>query len=190
MNNTTIQAQPPAPRKKPLDTVVKLALAVFFGSFGLIWGGMYLSRPDRSIPPYSIGSQEGTAVSVHVPAWTSDTEIETLIERFRKVGRETRNFGSMKIRPTTPDDPKGRYRQITIYIFTHDAWAEAPILHKYLSGGDREVREGFRKAMRGFYQLSESEEEGRIGPLVDGPDSAATAAYSRRLFKEALQPGS
>jgi len=190
MNKTTIQDQSPVPRKKPLDTVVKLALAVFFGSFALIWGGMYLSRPDRSIPPYSIGSQEGTAVSVHVPAWTSDTEIETLIERFRKVGRETRNFGPMKIRPTTPDDPNGRYRRITIYIFTHDAWAEAPILHKYLSGEDREVREGFRKAMRGFYQLTESEEEGRIGPLVDGPDSAATAAYSRRLFKEALQPGS
>lgn len=179
--------QPPAaPKKKPLDTVVKLALMVFFGSFALIWGGMYLSRPDRSIPPYSIGSQEDTAVSVHVPAWTSDTEIETLIERFRKVGRETRNFGPMKIRPTTPDDPKGRYRRITIYIFTHDAWAEAPILHKYLTGEDKDVRDGFRRALRGFYQLTESQEEGRIGPLVDGPDSAATAAYSRQLFKESV----
>lgn len=177
--------QVPAPaKKKPLDTVVKLALMVLFGSFGLIWGGMYLSRPDRSIPPYSIGSQEGTAVSVHVPPWTSDTEIETLIARFRKIGQETRNFGPMKIRPTTPDDPGGRYRRMTIFIFTHDAWAEADILHKYLVGEDREVREGFRKALRGLYQLTESEEEGRIGPLVDGPDSAATAAYSRQLFKE------
>lgn len=177
---------PAAPPKKPLDIVVKLALMVFFGSFGLIWGGMYLSRPDRSIPPYSIGSQEGSAVSVHVPPWTSDTEIETLIERFRKVGHETRNFGGMKIRPTTPDDPQSRYRRITIYIFTHDAWAEAEILHKYLTGEDREIREGFRRALRGFYQLTESEEEGRIGPLVEGPDSAATAAYSRQLFKEAV----
>ena len=186
MNDATTQAQVPSRQKKPLDTVVKLALMVFFGSFGLIWGGMYLSRPDRSIPPYSIGSQEGTAVSVHVPGWTSDTEIETLIERFRKVGRETRNFGLMKIRPTTPDDPAGRYRRITIYIFTHDAWAEAPILHKYLAGEDKDVLNGFRRALRGFYQLTESEEEGRIGPLVDGPDSAATAAYSRRLFKESV----
>ncbi|HEX5550609.1 MAG TPA: hypothetical protein VFX36_07240, partial [Nitrospira sp.] len=112
MNDATTQAQVPSHQKKPLDTVVKLALMVFFGSFGLIWGGMYLSRPDRSIPPYSIGSQEGTAVSVHVPGWTSDTEIETLIERFRKVGRETRNFGPMKVRPTTPNDPAGRYRRI------------------------------------------------------------------------------
>lgn len=183
------QTQPPAaPRKKPLDTVVKLALLVFFGSFGLIWGGMYLSRPDRSIPPYSIGSQEGSAVSVHVPSWTSDTEIQTLIERFRKVGRETRNFGPMKIRPTTPDDPKERYRRITIYIFTHEAWAEAPILHKYLTGEDKQVRDGFRRALRGFYQLTESQEEGRIGPLVDGPDSAATAAYSRELFKGPIAP--
>jgi len=183
--NDTAHHVPSLPKKKPLDTIVKLALTVFFGSFSLIWGGMYLSRPDRSIPPYSIGSQEGTAVAVHVPAWTSDPEIETLIERFRKVGRETRNFGSMKIRPTTPDDSSGRYQRITIYIFTHDAWAEAPILHKFLSGEDKEVRDGFKRALRGFYQLTESEEEGRIGPMVDGPDSAATAAYSRQLFKEA-----
>jgi hypothetical protein len=185
MKDVTHQS-PPLPRKKPLDTVVKLALMVFFGSFALIWGGMYLSRPDRSIPPYSIGAQEGTAVSVHVPAWTSDTEIETLVERFRRVGRETRNFGPMKIRPTTPDDPAGRYRRITIYIFTHDAWAEAPILHKFLTGEDQEVRDGFKRALRGFYQLTESEEEGRIGPMVDGPDSAATAAYARQLFKQTL----
>jgi hypothetical protein len=187
MNDSSAQ-QRAVPKKKPLDAVVKLALLVFFGSFGLIWGGMYLSRPDRSIPPYSIGSQEGSAVSVHVPPWTSDQEIQTLIERFRKVGRESRNFGRMKIRPTTPDDQNEPYRRITIYIFTLDAWAEAPMLHKYLTGEDQEVRNGFRRALRGFYQLTESEDEGRIGPLVDGPDSAATAAYSRELFKEPIGP--
>ncbi|HMK22407.1 MAG TPA: hypothetical protein VK466_08725 [Terriglobales bacterium] len=170
-----------------MDTVVKLAMMVFFGSFALIWGGMYLSRPDRSIPPYSIGSQEGSAVAVHVPPWTSDPEIETLIARFRKVGRETRNFGPMKIRPTTPDDPKGRYRRMTIYIFTLDAWAEPDILHRYVGGEDREVREGFEKALRGLYRLDEGEEEGRIGPLVKGADSAATIAYSRQLFKGSLE---
>jgi hypothetical protein len=172
--------------KKPLDIVVKLALMIFFGSFGLIWGGMYLSRPDRSIPPYSVGAQEGSAVSVHVPPWTSDSEIETLIERFRKVGHESRNFGLMKIRPTTPEDAHSPYRRMTIYIFTHDAWAEADILHKYLAGDDREVREGFRRALRGMYRLTDADAEGRIGPLLDGGESAATAAYSRQLFKEAV----
>jgi len=62
------------------------------------------------------------------------------------------------------------------------------MLHKYLTGEDKEVRNGFRRALRGFYQLTESEEEGRIGPLVDVPDSAATAAYSRELFKEPITP--
>ena len=33
--------------KKRLDMVVKLALGVLVMSFTLIWGGMYLSRPDR-----------------------------------------------------------------------------------------------------------------------------------------------
>jgi hypothetical protein len=169
--------------KRPLDTVVKLALGVLFGSFALIWGGMFLSRPDRSIPPYSIGSQEGTAVAVHVPAWTSDTEIETLIARFRKVGRESRNFGLMKIQPTTPGDPNGRYRRIVIYIFTHEDWTEPDVLRRYVAGSDQAVVEGFNKSLRGFYRLDGLEEEGRIGPLVRGGDTAATAAYSRELFK-------
>ncbi len=177
---TPLSGQKP---KKPLDTVVKLALGVFIGSFALIWGGMYLSRPDRSIPPYSIGSQEETAVAIHVPSWTSDQEIETLIERFRSVGRETRNFGPMKVRPTTPDDPTERYRRLTIYIFSLDAWAEPVMLHKYLAGEDRDVRNGFQKSLRGLYRLTESEEEGRIGPLLDGPETAATQVYARQLFK-------
>jgi hypothetical protein len=183
--------QPPADRaaqkavKRPLDTVVKLALGVLVGSLALIWGGMFLSRPDRSIPPYSIGSQQDTAVGVHVPAWTSDPEIETLIKRFQKVGREARNFGSMKIQPTTPGDPGGRYRRITIYIFTHEAWTEADILRRYVAG-DPSVVEGFEKALRGFYRLDGTEEEGRIGPLVRGKDTAATAAYARELFKGSI----
>ncbi|GBL40007.1 hypothetical protein EMGBD2_12650 [Nitrospirota bacterium] len=172
--------------KKPLDTVVKLAISVFVGSFALIWGGMYLSRPDRSIPPYSIGSQEETSVAIHVPSWTSDGEIETLIERFRKVGHETRNFGPMKVRPTTPDDPTERYRLLTIYIFSLDAWAEPAMLHQYLAAEDRDVRDGVRKALRGLYRLTESEEEGRIGPLLDGPETAATQIYARQLFKGPL----
>lgn len=174
---------PASPRKKPLDTVVKLALGVLIGSFALIWVGMYLSRPDRSIPPYSVGAQEGTAVAVHVPAWTSDVEIETLIERFRQVGRATRDFGPMKVRPTTPGDPQGRYQEIRIYVFTHSAWAEPEILHQYLLGADASVVEGFEKSVRGFYRLEGSEEEGRIGPILAVKDTAATAAYSRELFK-------
>lgn len=171
------------PGKRPLDTVVKLALGVLFSSFALIWGGMFLSRPDRSIPPYSIGSQERSIVAVHVPSWTSDMEIETLIERFRKVAAETRNFGSMKIQPTTADDPRGRYQHIAIYIFTDEGWTEPEVLHKYVTGEDPAVRDGFEGSVRGFYRLDEQEEEGRIGPVPKGKDSAATAAYSRQLFK-------
>ncbi len=184
MNHPTPPAASPGPpTKRPLDTVVKMALGVLFGSFALIWGGMFLSRPDRSIPPYSIGSQERTLVAVHVPSWTSDTEIETLIERFRKVGSESRNFGTMKIHPTTPDDPQGRYQHIAIYIFTDEGWTEPEMLHKYVAGEDAKVREGFERSLRGLYRLDGQEEEGRIGPILRGKDSAATGAYSRQLFK-------
>ncbi|WP_447978618.1 hypothetical protein [Candidatus Nitrospira bockiana] len=183
---------------KPLDIVVKLGLGVFFGAFALIWAGMFLTRPDRSIPPYSIGAQEGTLVAVHVPVYTSDTEIEALIRRFQKVARE-KDFGRMKIKPTTPDDPAGRYERITIYVFTHDAWAEPEMLHRYVEANgspardEQSVREAFEKAVRGFYRLENGVEEGRIGPIdqmMSGKESPATAAYSRRLFTGPVQASS
>ncbi len=93
--------------KKPLDIVVKFALSVFVGSFALIWGGMYLSRPDRSIPPYTVGAQSGQIVTTDVPRGTTDEEIESLVKRFRKVGHQTHDFARMKIHPTTPGDPGG-----------------------------------------------------------------------------------
>ena len=166
-----------------MDTVVKLGLGVLAMCFGLIWGGMFLTRPDRSIPPYSVGSQEETAVAIDVPDETSDDEIETLIKRFRKVGREGRKFEPMKINPTTPDNPGDHYRRITIYIFSDNTWTEPVTLHKYLTGEDRG---GFQRSLRGLYQLTESEEEGRIGPLPDGPETTVTQADVRQLFKGSL----
>lgn len=179
--------------KRQLDTVVKLGLFVFVASFVLIGGGMFLTRPDRSIPAYSIGSQEGTAVAVHVPMWTSDSAIETLIERFAKVAGESRDFGRMKIQPTTPGDSRGRYTRITIYIFTHEAWAEREMLHQYLaavagSSDDPSIKEAFEKSLRGFYRLDEREEEGRVGPLLETKDSAGTNAYARQLFRRPVAP--
>lgn len=177
---------------KKLDTVVKLGLFVFVGSFTLIWGGMYLTRPDRTIPPYSIGSQEGAAVAVHVPPWTSDTEIEALLRRFQKVAREGREFGRMKIQPTTPNDPAGRYQRMTVYIFANDHWAEPEMLHRYLAAetsrdpAEQVFREEFEKTVRGYYRLEGMHEEGRIGRIYEalrGQESAGTAAYARLLFK-------
>ena len=172
-------------KKKKLDPVVRFGLGVFITSFALIFGGMFLMRPDRSIPPYTIGAQEGSHVAVNVPSWTNDGEIETLIRRFRKVGRETRDFGPLKIHPTTPGSPQGKYGVVTIYIFAEHKWTEPDVLHEYLAGSDSELRDDFRKEVRGTYRLDGDGEEGRIGPLVK-KDSAATAAYSRVLFKGPL----
>jgi len=165
--------------KKPLDTVVKLALGVFVGSFALIWGGMYLSRPDRSIPPYSVGSQLGQIVATHVPHETTDQRIESLLRRFRKVGREKHDFGPMKIYPTTPGDPQGPYRQIDIFVFDDDGWTAPEMLAKYVSGDERAVKE-FEGAVRGYYRLHDQEEEGGIGPVPKPDDASGT---TRILFK-------
>jgi hypothetical protein len=177
---------------RKLDTVVKMGLLVFVGAFGLIWGGMYLTRPDRTIPPYSVGSQEGMAVAMHVPSWTSDTEIETLLHRFQKVAREGRDFGRMKIQPTTKSDPAGRYQRITIFVFANDHMTEADMLHRYLASetsrdpAEQAFRADFEKTVRGYYRLDGLQEEvwlGRIHEALQGKDTAATAAYARRLFK-------
>jgi hypothetical protein len=165
--------------KKPLDIVVKFALAVFVGSFALIWGGMYLSRPDRSIPPYTVGAQSGHIVATDVPRGTTDEEIESLVKRFRKVGHETRDFGRMKIYPTTSAGPGGRYRDIVIYVFDDHAWTDPEVLAKYLAG-DVAVIKDYERSMRGYYRLLGQEEEGGLGPLLkDGHISSK----SRILFK-------
>ena len=156
--------------KKPLDPVVKVGLTVFIGSFLLIGIGMFLSRPDRSIPPYSIGSQEGTVVAIHLPPWTSDPEIRTLIQRFQKVKKESGDFAHMKIRPTTPNDPNGRYQRMTIYFFSDHSWTEQEVLRHYLSAtkekrGEEDFKREFESSARGGYQISEEGQKGWIGPI-------------------------
>ena len=147
-----------------MDIIVKFALGVFIGSFALIWGGMYLSRPDRSIPPYTVGSQNGNLVATNVPHDTTDQQIEKLLKRFRKVGHETRDFGPMKIYPTTPDDPGGRYREIVIYVFDDHGWTDPEMLAKYRAG-DTTVVKDYERLMRGYYRLHGQEEQGGIGSV-------------------------
>jgi hypothetical protein len=165
--------------KKRLDMVVKLALGVLVMSFTLIWGGMYLSRPDRSIPPYSVGSQVGHIVAMHVPHDTTDQGVETLVKRFRKVGRQTHHFAKMKVQPTTPGDPGGWYRKIVVYVFDDYGWAEPEMLNKYLAG-DTEVVKKYEKAMRGYYRLQDQEEEGGLGPM---PKTQEASDATSILFK-------
>ena len=177
---TSNAISPTGPRtKKPLDIVVKFGLGVFVGSFALIWGGMYLSRPDRSIPPYTVGSQSGHVVATDVPSGTQDDQIEKLLNRFRKVGHETRDFGRMKIYPTTPGDPGGRYRQILIYVFDNHGWTDPDVLARYMAGDAAIIRD-YEQSMRGYYRLLDQEEEGGLGPM---PKNGQISGDTRILFK-------
>jgi hypothetical protein len=140
---------------------------------------MYLTRPDRTIPPYSVGSQVGHIVAMHVPHDTTDLGVETLVKRFRKVGRQTHHFAKMKIQPTTPGDPNGWYRKVVVYVFVDDGWAEPEMLNKYLAG-DALVVKNYEKEMRGYYRLHDQEEEGGLGPI---PRAEAVSDDTRILFK-------
>ncbi len=170
---------PPDPKaKKPLDVVVKFALSVFIGSFALIWGGMYLSRPDRSIPPYTVGAQSGLLVTTDVPRGTTNEDDELLVKRFRKVGHETHDFARMKIYPTTPGDPGGPYKQIMIYVFDDHGWTDPDVLARYLAG-DEVVVKDYEKSMRGYYRLQDQEEDGGLGPM---PKNGQISSETRVLF--------
>jgi hypothetical protein len=156
-------------RRKKLDPIVKMGLGVLIGGICVISLGMFLSRPDRTIPPYSIGAQEGSLVAVHLPSYTSDPEIETLIVRFGAVGRATRDFADMKIRPTTPNDPRGRYQLLQIIIFSDPTWTEPDILHRYVTGdpeapSDQTFRTDFERAVRAGYRVDAEGQAGWIGP--------------------------
>lgn len=156
--------------KQPLDPVVKIGLGVLIGAFCLIGLGMFLSRPDRSIPPFSVGSQANPMVAIHLPPWTSDPEITRLLARFREIGRQAREFGRMKIRPTTPGDPRGRYRRLVVLLFTDHTWTEEDVLRRYLAPAateeDRRFRAEFESAIRGGYLLTERGAKGWLGPAT------------------------
>ena len=152
---------------------------MLLGGLTLIAGGMFLSRPDRTIPPFSIGGQEGAVVAVHVPAWTSDPDIETLIRRFRKVGLTDHDFRSMKVRPTSPDDPATLYREVVLYVFSDPQWTQPETLHRYLAtrapaeAGNRldkkedAFRREFQRSARGGFIYSQGQTKGWLGPIPD-----------------------
>ena len=152
---------------------------MLLGGLTLIAGGMFLSRPDRTIPPFSIGSQEGTVVAVHVPAWTSDPDIETLIRRFRNVGETHHDFRSMKVRPTTPDDPETLYREVVLYVFSDLQWTQPEPLDRYLTArgiaetgsrpDDQEeaFRQKFERSARAGFIYSQGRTKGWLGPIPD-----------------------
>ena len=156
-------------KKKRLDPIVKIGLSILIGGFCLIAFGMFLSRPDRTIPPFSVGAQEGTLVAVHLPSWTSDPEIESLIKRLGAVGQSSRNFGPMKIQPTTPQDPRGHYQALQVLIFSDPTWAEPDTLRRYIVGQadpslDETFLREFEAAVRAGYRADESGQVGWIGP--------------------------
>jgi hypothetical protein len=156
-------------RSQKLDPVVKMGLGILVGGFCLITFGMFLSRPDRTIPPYSVGAHEGTLVAIHLPSWTSDPEIESLIKRFGEVGRTNRDFAAMKIRPTTPDDARGRYQRLQIIVFSDPSWTEPEILQRYVQASGNDIseeifRRDFEAAVRAGYRADEEGQAGWIGP--------------------------
>lgn len=155
----------PAPR--PLDPLVKTALTLCIGLIVITVVGMILTAPDRSIPPYSVLAQDGESVTVNVPPRTTDPEIEALLVRFQAAGHASQNgFAHLKIKPTTPGDPAGRYRRMTIYVFDNPGLADEASLKEYVSGADPLARSGFERGVRGTYRLTADGEYGAVGTKV------------------------
>jgi hypothetical protein len=171
--------------KKPLDPLVKTALTLCIGLIVITVVGMILTAPDRSIPPYSVMAQQGEIVTVDVPPRTTDIEIEALLVRFQTVGHGDRNqFARLKIKPTTPGDPVGLYRRVTIYVFDNPGLSEEASLKKYLSGRDPLARAGFERAVRGLYRLTADTELGAMGFVPEsGAKDERPSVGARILFQ-------
>lgn len=172
-----------------------MGLGILLGGFCLIAFGMYVSRPDRSIPPFSVGAQNGTLVALHLPSWTSDPEIESLLKRFREVGRKSRDFAHMKIRPTTPQHPLGRYQTIQIIIFSDPTWTEPDTFQRYIGGeteksstsSDQDFRQKFEASVRAGYRADESGQVGWIGPWNRSQSRDRTLTM-QWIFQESWPP--
>jgi hypothetical protein len=177
----------PSPPHKPLDPLVKTALTICISLIVVTVVGMILTAPDRSIPPYSVVAQLGEVVTVNVPPRTTDAEVEALLVRFQAVGREDRSrFGRLKIKPTTPDDPSGRYQRVTVYIFDNLGLAEEPALKDYVRGGDPASKAGFERGVRGVYRVTPEAEFGALGFAPEGRTPSASTARARVLFQGKL----
>lgn len=156
-----------SPVRRPLDPLVKTALTICIGLIVITVVGMILTAPDRSIPPYSVMAQHGENVTVNVPPRTTDRELEALLVRFQAAGRGSRGgFAHLKIKPTTPGDPAGRYQRLTIYVFDNAGLAEEPSLKAYVSGSDPLAKAGFERGVRGTYRLTTEMEYGAVGTKV------------------------
>jgi hypothetical protein len=154
--------------QKPLDPLVKTALAVCVGLILICIVGMILTAPDRSIPPYSVVAQLAEVVTVNVPPRTTDAEIEALLVRFQAAGRgDGSELGRLKIKPTTTQDPSRRYQRVTIYVFDNMGLAEETVLHDYLTGRDPTAKGSFEGNMRGMYRLTDDLEFGAMGFVPD-----------------------
>ena len=171
--------------KKPLDPLVKTALTLCIGLIVVTVGGMILTAPDRSIPPYSVMAQQGEIVTVDVPPSTTDPEIEALLVRFQTVGHgDRKQFARLKIKPTTPGDPSGLYQRVTIYVFDNPGLSEEASLKEYLSGRDPLARAGFERAVRGLYRLTADKELGAMGFVPEsGAKGERPSVGSRILFQ-------
>lgn len=155
----------PAPR--PLDPLVKTALTLCIGLIVLTVVGMILTAPDRSIPPYSVMAQDGESVIVNVPPRTTAPEIEALLVRFQAAGHLSQDgLAHLKIRPTTPGDPAGRYRRVTIYVFDSPGLVDEVSLKEYVSGTDPLAKSGFERGVRGMYRLTAETEYGAVGTKI------------------------
>lgn len=181
-----METSPPQPHK-PLDPLVKTALTSSISLIVVTVIGMILTAPDRSIPPYSVVAQLDEAVTVSVPPRATDAEVEALLVRFQAVGREDRSrFGRLKIKPTTPEDPSGRYQRLTIYIFDNLGLAEEPALKDYLRGRDPSARAGFERGVRSVYRVTPETEFGALGFVPEGLTPSLPAARARVLFQGRL----
>jgi hypothetical protein len=172
------------PRSKtPLDPLVKTALILSVGLILITVIGMMVTAPDRSIPPYTVVAQAAESISVSVPPQTTDAEIEALLFRFRVAAEGDRaGFRHLKIKPTSPQDSRGPYERMTIYILDNPGLAEESILREYVGDPDPTAKRAFERHVRGMYRLGPRGESGTLGFISEDTRPAGRQAGDPRIL--------
>jgi hypothetical protein len=120
---------------------------------------------ESKIPEFQVTGREDNQLALLVPQNTTSAELEKLIYTFKKA-REENHLGRY-FPPTTPNDKRGKYAVIGIYVFSDKANATTNMLKQYLSSKDAAFAQTYAESVLAYYYYGVPEKEFGCLGLID-----------------------
>lgn len=138
-------------------------------------------RPlKEGLPPFKVGGQDETDVSIVVDKGTSRDGVRALVLALR-TAREQDRFREL-IPPTTPKGNAGAYAIVNVYVMDDPTWANAEHLRILVSAdASKKFDKEFDAHTRGTYLLNQAGSVTELGLL--GPNNGTG---SEKLFSTGM----